>query len=103
MGVTATLQIQNLKPMIIPNSDPIKYDEGFIINTDTGLITGVSEAGYDTNGNRRFTTSGNLYNRYVTSGYFFKINPSISVADNANIQITGNVSNIEIYYDYLYF
>ena len=95
MGVTATLQIQNLKP--------ISNDIGFIINTDTGLIIGVSAAGYDSSGNRIFTTSGNLYNRYVTSGYFFKINPSISIADNANIQITGNVSNIEIYYDYLYF
>ena len=69
VGVTATLQIQNLKP--------ISNDIGFIINTDTGLIIGVSAAGYDSSGNRIFTTSGNLYNRYVTSGYFFKINPNI--------------------------
>ena len=93
--VTAVLQIQNL--------EPIGEDIGFIINTDTGLIVGVSAVGYDNNGNRRFTTSGNLYNRYVTSGHFFKLNPSISINDGANIQISGDISDIEIYYDYLYF
>ena len=29
--IAGALQIQNLEPMIIPNSDPIKYDEGFIL------------------------------------------------------------------------
>ena len=92
---TATLQIQNLQK--------INTDIGIIINTDTGLILGVSKVAWDNDGNRIFTTSGNLYNRFVTGGYFFKLNPHETALDRSTIYITEGFDEVEIYYDYLYF
>ena len=77
-------------------------DIGVLIDTNTGLITGVSEFSKDVNENAIYTTSGNLYNQYVNSGYFFKLDPN-STYDTAQITITGFAEDPQIFYDYLYF
>lgn len=101
-------------------------DNGFIIDTNTGLITGVvnstmripqinNETGeieevvetnqaihIDCYGNVFYTTSGNLYNRYIKNGSFFKLQPNIQ-SDNATITISGATDTPQIFYDYLYF
>ena len=77
-------------------------DVGFIVDTNTGLIVGVSEFSTDVNNNAIYKTSGNLYNEYVNSGYFFKLQPNIA-SDNAQITITGVEDTPQIFYDYLYF
>lgn len=92
--VPAVLQIEDLEPQ--------DEDIGIIINTDTGLIQGVDTFGHEY-GNASYTTSGNLYNEYVTAGYFFKLEPNNSTGDGATIQITGGNDGMEIFYDYLYF
>lgn len=102
----AILQLNEFeaKPCEYDNQgNPTKYDIGFLIDTNTGLITGVQpktvtvdtiiydpdtyeliEAGqsiqetgitYDQDGNVSYTTTGNLYNEYVEGGYFFKFEP----------------------------
>ena len=78
------------------------YDVGILIDTNNGLITGVSDFGWDQSGNALYTTSGNLYNEFVDSGYFFKLKPNISSADGATLQIVNGVADMEIFYDYLY-
>ena len=83
--------------------DPVELkqsDVGYLIDTNNGLIVGVSSAP-DAYGS--YTTSGNVYNRYVNSGYFFKIKPSISKDDGATLQIDGGGEGIQIFYDYLYY
>lgn len=77
-------------------------DIGVLIDTIGGLIVGILEFGYDQNGNAIYTTSGNLYNEYINSGYFFHLQPNEKY-DGASIQITGGAEGIEIFYDYLYF
>lgn len=72
-------------------------DEGVLIDTNNGLITGVSN--YADN---QYTTSGNLYNECVEAGYFFKLQPN-DIDDNAKIEITNGNEGIKIFYDYLYF
>ena len=79
-------------------------DIGVLVDTNNELIIGVSsppQQGQD--GNWTYITSGNLYNQYINSGYFFKLEPnnyktysSITVRDNAT-------ADIRIFYDYLYF
>ena len=72
-------------------------DIGILIDTNNGLITGVSEVSDD-----GITTTGNLYNKYVEAGHFFKIQP-YELGDEAKITITNGHTGIKIYYDYLYF
>lgn len=117
------------------NDNPI-YDIGFLIDTNTGLITGVQpqtattgniiydpetyelievsqdtiETGimYDQDGNAQYITTGNLYNEYIESGYFFKLEPDdiydkSDLNHNSKIIIENGVQGIEIFYDYLYF
>ena len=78
-------------------------DIGVLVDTNNELIIGVSSMSITQEGNWQYTTSGNLYNQYVNSGYFFKLEPntyktysSITVRDDAT-------SDIKIFYDYLYF
>lgn len=77
-------------------------DIGVLIDTNTQLIMGVSSfaVGQDMNG--IYTTSGNLYNEYVNTGYFFQLEPNI-LHDSSVIEITGGSEGIYIFYDYLYF
>ena len=77
-------------------------DEGFIIDTNNGLIVGVSNFNIALDGNVTYKTTGNIYNRYVKSGFFFKLEPN-EKNDGATLQIDGGVEGIKIFYDYLYF
>ena len=90
-------------------------DAGILIDTNNCLIVGVKaqtievdgeeiQTGivYDQNGNASYKTSGNLYNKYINSGYFFRLEPN-EKTDNATLQISGGAEGIEIFYDYLYF
>ena len=135
----AILQLNEFeaKPCEYDNQgNPIKYDIGFLIDTNTGLITGiqpqsittgtivydprtyelveasqeVTEAGiiYDRDGNASYITTGNLYNEYVESGYFFKFEPDniydgTEFNSNSILTIENGIQGIEIFYDYLYF
>ena len=72
-------------------------DIGILIDTNNGLIIGVSEAS-----DNNVTTTGNLYNKYVEVGHFFKIQP-YELGDEAKITITNGNGSIKIFYDYLYF
>jgi len=105
-GNTAQLNINQITPQINGTG---ANDIGILVNTDNGLIQGVQTFGIDNSGNSTYTTSGNLYNSYIDSGYFFKLEPSISQEDGATITITDASDNIistngiKIFYDYLYF
>lgn len=94
--ITATLQ---LKAMTLKTGDV-----GVLVDTNNGLITGVSSAPSldPVSGEYIYTTSGNLYNEYVSSGHFFHLEPNV-FHDYSTLQITGGASGIRIFYDYLYF
>lgn len=80
-------------------------DEGFMINTETGIIEGVQTMTYEivspTETNTIYVTSGNIYNEYMTSGHFFKIEPNIQPT-SAFLRVTGGSDNIQVSYNYLY-
>lgn len=80
-------------------------DEGVIVDTNSGLIVGVSVAPTlnPITGLWSYTTSGNLYNEYINSGYFFKLEPNINSNDRSILQIENGTEGIVIFYDYLYF
>ena len=119
------LQCEN-KSLVI---DPITLkegDDGVIVDTNTGIISGlvpstmtiakidegtgdiiyveeVDESIHvDYSGNVFYTTSGNIYNQFVNSGYFFKIDPSDD-REGSVFQVTGTSNDFQIFYDYLYF
>ena len=100
-------------------------DNGFIIDTNTGLVMGVKDieinhstvdpetdetitetehigVQVDGEGNPIYTTSGHLYNKHVKAGEFFKLQSNID-ASEAYITITGATDTPQIFYDYLYF
>lgn len=109
LGNQITLQYEGAQLII----DPIElkkyaenaYDKGVIVDTNTGLITGVISLTIDSNGNPVYTTSGNIYNQFVDSGYFFKFEPTdfTTYDDLPVLQITGASEGVQIFYDYLYF
>lgn len=70
--------------------------DGYIsINSKTNLIEGC---------NRKGEPTGNLYNKYITSGDFFKIPSSIIGREPQILSITGAGAIItDVDYDYLYF
>ena len=88
--------------LVIKPFDLVDGDEGILIDTNSGLIVGVKDMSIDSNGNPTYKTTGNLYNGYIESGYFFKLQPNFKT-DNAQIQITNLTSTPQIFYDYLYF
>ena len=85
----------------LENVERINDDEGIFINTTNGLIQGVKNK-INTSTGVQYDTTGNLYNKYIVSGYFFKLQPGYK-SDNATITINGVDSTPEIFYDYLYF
>ena len=87
--------------LIIKPFNLVAGDEGVLIDTNSGLIVGVKDMSVDSNG-PTYKTTGNLYNGYIESGYFFKLQPNLKT-DNAQIQITNLTSTPQIFYDYLYF
>ena len=77
-------------------------DIGVLVDSNNGLITGVSNMSITQDGNATYTTSGNLYNQHIISGYLFKLEANVS-GENSTIQIANGNENIKIFYDYLYF
>ena len=73
-------------------------DIGILIDTTNEIIAGV----YQITGDSVITTSGNIYNEYISAGYFFHFEPN-SKNDNAILEIEGGAPGIKIFYDYLYF
>lgn len=71
-------------------------DIGILINTQTGLIQGVTNL-------EPLITSSFLYNKYITGGSFFKLQPNMSYEDGAKLVIEGVNNDIQIFYDYLYY
>ena len=127
LGQQITLQYGEARLVI----DPITLTDeegGIIIDTNTGLIHGLvsstimvpvinEETGeeiqveeteetevihIDSNGNASYTTSGNIYNKAVNSGYFFKLEPNED-GEYPTLQVIGASGDIKIFYDYLYF
>ena len=104
-NMVAALNIETITPKLNQTG---ALDEGFLINTDNGLIQGIQEFILDDDGNPVYTTSGNIYNQYVESGYFFKLEPNNSF-NEATLEITDENDEvilgdgIRIFYDYLYF
>ena len=77
-------------------------DSGILIDTTKEIILGANPS---TVGNEiEYTTTGNIYNKYINSGYFFHLEPNAK-NDGAFIQInTGGLgTDVKIFYDYLYF
>lgn len=83
----------DLKPYTTTNAPQYNHD-GVLIDTNSGLVVGATVVG------TQVTTTGILYNEYVQSGYFFKLQPNAVVED---LQISGGVSGTKLFYDYLYF
>lgn len=93
----------DVMPQLVLNPMTMKSDDiGVLVDTNTGLITGVSSMGSVLEGNATYTTSGNLYNEYVESGYFFKLQPD-NYQSISTLQINGGNEDCQIFYDYLYF
>ena len=98
---------------LVPKLNTTGHDDiGILINTDNCLIQGVQTFGYDQDGNAIYTTSGNIYNQYIDSGYFFKFEPNNFSTDGAWLKLSTisnetvipiNSNDIDIFYDYLYF
>ena len=88
-----------LKPITFKASEA-----GVLIDTNSRLITGVPTAPVqNTSGDYTYSTNGILYNQYVNSGYFFKIEPTIDTNTTIQINSAGNKTGTLIFYDYLYF
>lgn len=68
-------------------------DIGFLINTETQLIQGVSSYTDEKN----YTLSNTLYNNFIKAGSFFKVAPGES-----SLEIEGGNSDMKFFYDYLY-
>lgn len=88
--------------------DPVvlqKGEAGILVDTNSGLILGVPNAPVGQQDNYTYSTNGIIYNRYVNSGYFFKIVPDVPFNVSATIEIVteGNPTGTLIFYDYLYF
>ena len=96
---------QDIASLSLNSTEMKNGDVGILIDTNNSLIIGVSSApvGPDPmTGEYTYTTSGNLYNEIINSGYFFKIKTTpFNTIDT--IQIEGGGEGIQIFYDYLYF
>lgn len=80
-----------------------KNELGFIVNMSNGLIEGVN-----TFSNGKWTTSGQIYNKYIDSGTFFKIPVTEELSETElplymiiEFQNSGR-EDIQVVYDYLY-
>ena len=98
--------------MMTPQGLSPNIDKGIIIDTNLGLIYGVPQNPNEitnTTSTTDIKTSTNIYNQYVASGTFFKIEPHKDTTDYSKILIEASggdssiSNNIQIFYDYLYF
>ena len=96
----------------IATIEPKPGDQGIIIDTNTGLIYGVPQDPETISKNTtQIQTSSNIYNYYVASGSFFKIEPHKTNINRSKILLskigtnnnTITTGNVQIFYDYLYF
>ena len=96
----------------IATIEPKPGDQGIIIDTNTGLIYGVPQDPETISKNTtQIRTSSNIYNYYVASGSFFKIEPHKTNINRSKILLskigtnnnTITTGNVQIFYDYLYF
>lgn len=69
-------------------------DEFIEVNSKTNLIEGL-----DTNGEK----TGNIYNKFMTGGTFFKIPPMASELEKKNFISVGTSSCWKLLYDYIYY
>lgn len=92
-----------IDPFDFKSNGENSFDIGFVIDTNTGLINGIKDISYDGNRIMSFVTSGNIYNEYVNSGYFFHLQTNDSLDLESKIIITNGSGNFRIFYDYLYF
>lgn len=69
-------------------------DEFIEVNSKTNLIEGL-----DTNGEK----TGNIYNKFMTGGTFFKIPPMASESEKKNFISVGTSSCWKLLYDYIYY
>ena len=90
-------------------------DIGILIDTNVGLIYGVTKFEVDSDGAPpTYNLNESIYNLYVSGGYFFKIQPTkfeqrvvddarknVPIED-ATLTIDNDNENIIVYYDYLY-
>lgn len=82
-------RIIKIKSFVLNNQD-----YGFQINTKLNLLEGLDADGKIT---------GNVYNRYITDGDFFKL-PVVNELTYMPISINGeNYANVSIEYNYLFF
>ena len=82
---------------------PYEGDTGFLIDTNTCLVSGVNEFMHLENG-ATYKTTGTLYNKFIKNGEFFNIQPTyIYQTYQYMIAILNGNENIEIFYDYIYF
>lgn len=89
---TMTLQLGDTPKMKIQGFNLLAEDTYFQINSKTELIEGL---------NAKKQLTGNIYNKYIIGGSFFKI-PQTN--DNGIVLTLGTqLKGVEIEYDYLYF
>lgn len=88
-----------LKPISLKEGKNGITDIGILIDTTNEMIMGVSAFSPM---DETIITSGNIYNGYISAGYFFKFQPSINKEVRSILEV-GYMSDVRIYYDYLYF
>lgn len=94
--LTITYKIDNIVQLSLNLKDvEAKHpnDVGFLINTETQLIQGVSSYTDEKN----YTLNNTLYNNFIEAGSFFKVAPGES-----SLEIQGGNSDMKFFYDYLY-
>lgn len=91
-NTTLTLQLGNNSELIIKNFSLLGNDVKFQINSKTELIEGLDEKG---------NLTGNIYNKYITGGKFFKI--PVTDEEGMALDLIEGLTNVKIIYDYLYF
>lgn len=96
-GSTETAHLV-IDPMDMKENKNKTTDVGILIDTTSEMVYGVTS--HSNNGVT--ITSNNIYNEYVSAGYFFKLQPNAST-ETYSILETGGVGEVELYYDYLYF
>jgi len=109
-GDTGTLVF---KPITAETNTAADNETGIVINTVNGLVEGVTyNEAVDIYNNRitGWTTTGNLYNKYIKGGVFPKIKKTDIFFDKENLYQTISIcceetsgAHMTIHYDYLYF
>lgn len=89
---TLTLQLNGNPELEIKGFELLPGDNKIQINSKTELIEGIDE-------NNNLT--GNIYNKYILGGAFFKI--PCTNEQGIELELIENLEEVEIIYNYLYF